>query len=84
MHDDRRRTGEQLGQRRRIDRQRVDERGRSRPGELDQPDVGEVAALAVELGVERDVGRIVELLDQAVQGGGGVDPLEVGRARDRR
>jgi hypothetical protein len=46
--------------------------------------VGEVAALAVELGVERDLGRILELLDETIEGGRGVDPVEGDRVGDGR
>ena len=60
---------EQLGHRRDVDGEGVDEDDLVVPGELHEGELGEVRALAVELGVERPDLDVAEPVEQVGQGG---------------
>jgi hypothetical protein len=66
----------ELRQRHEIDCERIDHRDTVLPGELHERQLREVRALAVELGVDRVVLDAVELDDQALEVGVGVDETD--------
>ncbi len=68
-------AGEHAGERGDVDGQRVDQRDRVVPGDLEQGEMRVVAPLAVELGVDPVLGRVDELVDEALQLGTGRDEL---------
>ena len=72
---------EQLGEGQRIDRQGVEEGDAVGPPELQHGDVGPEGALAVELGVEGELGLARELVEEDADARVGVDPAVVGRVQ---
>ncbi len=72
------RAPQDLGERRHVDRQRIDEHELARPGQLHQGELREVGALPVELGVERVGVDRAEGRDDVAEPGVGVDDPEGG------
>jgi hypothetical protein len=65
---------EQLGQRARVDGQRIDQHEAARPGDLHQGEARVVRLLAVELGVDGVPGLVDQLSQEVVEIGLAVDP----------
>ena len=80
MEDGEPRTGEDLGERRDVDGERVDEGDPAGPGDLEEGETREVGPLPVELRVEGVLADPLKLVDEGAEGGrvGHVADLEPG------